>query len=455
MRTHGGAGRTARMWVVALVVVAMATGVSAACTPMPDECTGFNPRPLPEFMFGSAATDISSAQMDLAPEMGYRWIRVPIRWEHLQPTVSERPTLTRAELAAHPEYVEQFAATADWTTSDTALRNAARNGLKVVGFVGVTPPRLNGTTLDPASLGTDTYLASMDLTTRAIVRRYGRDRVGVPDDIPTVEVWQLENELNIAPAAAIIGWRTPAGLDGFLSSPWADFGFLTADLTAIGTAVKAEDPQAVTVVNVSTDSPAAFNVPFGRPDWPDQVTQWRTLADVVAIDTYPNYYLPGPVDGTVVGRDLATVRDRVCPGQQYMVMETNYPNGPVARGYSPEAQAQFRAQAWASSKASGTSGFMPFALGVSSPDNDQVDARDQANLALLGQGLRGGDFGSLAQLFLGDPDWVANRLGPVTGAVEGRWGLWGPGKVPYPGFGVVRAMADESAGWASDQLRAG
>ena len=432
--------------MAACAVVGVAGAFALACTPTPNDCAGFTPKPLPEFMFGSAATDISASQMDLAPEMGYRWIRVPIRWEHLQPTVAEKPTLTRTELAAHPEYVEQFAATADWTTSDTALRNAARNGLKVVGFVGVTPPRLNGVTLDPASLGTETYLAEMDLTTRAIVRRYGRDRVGVPDDIPTVDVWQTENELNIAPAASLVNWRTPGGFEGFFSSPWADWGFLTTLLQTLRQAVVQTDPQAVTVVNVNTDSPAPFNVPFGRPDWPDQVLQWRTLADVVAIDTYPNYYLPGPVDGTDVGRDLGVVRDRVCPGQQYMVMETNYPNGPVARGFTPAKQAQFLQQAWDSSKAAGTSGFMPFAIGISSPDTVVLDARDTANWDLLGVGLRDGDLGSLGQLFLGDQEWVTTRLADVTQLVEGRWGLWGPGKVPYPGFDVVRQVAAETAG---------
>ena len=252
--------------------------------------------------------------------------------------------------------------------------------------------------------------------------------------------------LNIAPAASLVNWRPPGGFEGFFSSPWADWGFLTSLLQTLRGAVVQTDPQAVTVVNLSTDSPAPFNVPFGRPDWPDQVLQWRTLADVVAIDTYPNYYLPGPVDGTVVGRDLGVVRDRVCPGQQYMVMETNYPNGPVARGFSPQNQAQFLQQAWDSSKAAGTSGFMPFAIGVSSPDTVVLEARDTTNWDLLGVGLRDGDLGSLGELFLGDQEWVTTRLADVTQLVEGRWGLWGPGKVPYPGFDVVRQIAAETAG---------
>ena len=126
-----------------VAVVAVAGTASVACTAAPTDCAGFTPRPLPEFMFGSAGTDISESQMRLAPEMGYRWIRVPLRWEHVQPTVDAVPTLTRAELHAHPELVDEFMATADWTTTDTSLRNAAANGLKVVGFVGVTPPKLD------------------------------------------------------------------------------------------------------------------------------------------------------------------------------------------------------------------------------------------------------------------------------------------------------------------------
>jgi len=430
-----------------LGAVALVASVTAACAPMPEACVGFAPKPLPEFMFGSAATDISGDAMRAAARIGYRWIRVPIRWNQLQPTVATKPTLTLAELDARPELVDEFAATADWSTPDAALRTANDLGLQVVGFVGASsPPTLNGAPLDPSTLGNERYLAQQSLVARAIVRRYGSARIGAPADVDTIRVWQTENELNIAPAASLIGWRTPGGFEGFTSSPWSSFDFLTGLLRTLRNAVVQTDPAAVTVVNISTDSPAPFNVPFGRPDWPDVVSRWRTLADVIAIDTYPNYYLSTPVDGTQVGADLAVVAERVCPSQQVMVMETGYPNGPTARGYDAAKQAEFLEQAWRSSDAAGAAGFMPFSITSGDPANGTIPPGDQALLDQLGRALGSGDLGSLAELFLQHPDFVSERLAAETQLVEGQWGVLGPDGEALPGLAVVRRIAAETAG---------
>ena len=398
-------------------------------------------------MFGSAATDVSTDAMTAAAAIGYRWVRVPIRWNHLQPTVASTPALTRAQLAARPALVDEFAAAADWSLPDRVLAHAAGLGLRVVGFVGASsPPTLSGRPLDPGVLGTESYLANQELVARAIVRRYGPQRVGAPAGTPTIEVWQTENELNIAPAATLIGWRSPSGFEGFLSSPWSDFRFQTDLLTGLRRAVRAEDPTAVTIININTDMADSFNTTFGRPGWEGAVSQWRTLADVIALDTYPNYFLSGPVDGTIVGRRVARFRELACPGQQVVVMETGYPNGPVARGYSAEAQAEFLTEAWVSSRDAGASGFMPFGI-VDGGDGEPIYTdRDQANLDRLGAGLRAGDLGALAGLFLGDPEWVSTRLSELTQVVEGHWGVVRPDGSPLPAGLVVQDIAAATAG---------
>ena len=272
-----------------LLVPLALIGCHAASAPSSDALAP-HPRPLPEFVFGSAATDIGQQAMATAAQIGYRWIRVPIRWQMLQPTVTALPTLTRAQLAADPSLVDDFAAHADWSIPDATLTAASKLNLHVIGFVGASsPPSLQGVTLDPASLGPETYLAEQALVAQAIVRRYGRARVSAPPDVATIEVWQTENELNIAPAAALIGWRTPAGVSAFTNSPWSDFNFQTDLLRALRDAVLAGDPAAVTEININTDMNDAFNTQFGRPGWEDVVVAWRDLADVIGFDTYPNY----------------------------------------------------------------------------------------------------------------------------------------------------------------------
>ena len=405
------------------------------------------PRPLPEFVFGSAATDIGQAAMKTCVKIGYRWIRVPIRWQMLQPTVAALPTLTRAELAAHPDWVAEFTAQADWSIPDATLSVASQLGLHVIGFVGASsPPSLNGVTLDPASLGTEAYIAGQVLATRAIVRRYGRARVGTPVDIATIALWQTENELNIAPAAALIGWRQPAGLASFTNSPWADFQFQTDLLRGLRDAVLAEDADAVTEININTDMNDAFNTNFGRPGWEDVVVAWRDLADVIGFDTYPNYYVAQPADGTVVGKRAKRFLELVHPGQQVMVVETGYPNGPAARGFDAAQQKQFLEQAWTSCRDAGVSGFMPFAIADGGPDEPVFTPDDQTRLDALGAALRDGDLVALATLYTGESDWMQNRMAVLTGAVEARWGVYGPHGEELPALAVVRAIGAETAG---------
>ncbi|MBK7974295.1 MAG: hypothetical protein IPK07_13795 [Deltaproteobacteria bacterium] len=405
------------------------------------------PRRLPEFVFGSAATDIDTGAMATAAMIGYRWVRVPIRWAMLEPTVTVKPTLTRAELAANPTLVDAFARRADWSIPDATLTRAADLGLAVIGFVGASsPPRLDGVELDPASLGADTYIACQALATQAIVERYGRARAGAPDGAPTIALWQTENELNISPAATIIGWRRPAGPLAFLGSPWASFDFQTELLRALREAVIAGDPRAITETNLSTDMSDTFNTTFGRPGWEDAVVAWRELVDVIGLDTYPNYYAAEPVDGTIVGARVARIRELALPGQQVMVVETNYPNGPAARGYSPAAQARYLEDAWTSSRDAGVAGFLPFAIADGSGADPDFSAQDQANLDVLGRALRGGDLLALALLFLTQNDWLTNRMPALTQTVEGRWGVYGPSGEALPALDVVRAIAAETAG---------
>lgn len=439
--------RSLRRRAGALAVAVGLLGVLPACAPTPTgACDGYTPRRLPGFVFGSAATDISTDAMTDAARLGYRWVRVPIRWAFLQPTVDDLAPLTRAQVAADPGLVERFAAVADWSIPDRVLAHAHAEGLSVIGFVGASsPPTRHGVELDPASIGVESYLAYQSLVTRAIVARYGPDHVGAPAGVGTISVWQTENELNIAPAATLLGIRRPAGLGAFLDSPWSSFAFQTDLLEALTTSVHAVDPAAVTTTNVNTDMNDDFNTLFGRPTWRGAVARWRTLVDVVGLDTYPNYFLATPVDGTIVGRRMRELKAVVCPGQQVMVTETNAPNGPVARGWSPERQAEFLAEAWESADAAGIDGFLPFGITQGDVTDPVMTAEDQANLDALGAALRDGDLAALGYLQLAKADWLATRMPVLTQAVEGHWGVARPDGTLLPAGEVVQRIAAATA----------
>jgi hypothetical protein len=436
---------------VAVAAVVAAVAVPAACVPaQPPACDGFVPKPLPEFIFGSADTDIDPGYIRTAARIGYRWVRIPVRWSHLQPTLDAPPApLTREQVRTTPGIVDDFAAKVDWSIPDRTLSLTSELGLKVIGFVGASSaPSVGGTELDPVSLGTESYLAYQELAARAIVRRYGPDRVGAPASTTTVGVWQTENELNQAAQTALGGNRRPTGVDGFLNSPWASFDFQTDLLRSLRRGVVTEDPAAVTIVNplIASDASDVFDQLFGRPGWQDVVRQWRTLADVIGFDSYPNTYLPAPVDGAEVGRVARRIRELACPGQQVLVVETGYPVAPVARGFTPERQVEFYTQAWAAARGAGVSGFMPFAsVARLDPEPVYTDV-DQRNLDTFGRAYQSGDVGTVVDLYLNQGDWVANKLPTFTGAPGPYLGVMRPDGTPLPALDVVRQIGQETEG---------
>ncbi len=435
----------------ALVVAVAALGLPVACVPaQPAPCEGFTPKRLPEFIFGSADTDIDPAYIRTAATIGYRWVRIPIRWSHLQPSLSTPPApLTRQQVRNQPGIVDEFASRVDWSIPDRTLSLTSELGLKVIGFVGASSaPSVSGVELDPVSLGTESYLAYQELVARAVVRRYGPARVGAPAATSTIGVWQTENELNQAAQTALGGNRRPTGVDGFLNSPWASFDFQTDLLRSLRRGVVTEDPSAVTIVNplVASDASDIFDTIFGRPGWNDVVRSWRNLADVIGFDSYPNTYLPTPVDGAEVGRVARRIRELACPGQQVLVMETGYPVAPVARGFTPERQAEFYRQAWAAARDAGVDGFMPFAsIARYDPEPVYTDV-DQRNLDAFGRAYQTGDVGTVIDLYLNQTDWVTNKLPTFTGAPGPYLGVMRPDGTPLPALEVVREIGRETAG---------
>lgn len=174
--------------------------------------------------------------------------------------------------------------------------------------------------------------------------------------------------------------------------------------------------------------------------------RWRTLADVIGFDSYPNTYLPAPVNGADVGRIARRIRELACPGQQVLVVETGYPVAPAARGFTPERQAEYFAQAWSAARDAGVSGFMPFASVARFDPEPAYTEVDQRNLDAFGRAYESGDVASVIGLYLNQPGWIADKLPTFTGAPGPYLGVMRPDGSPLPALDVIRRIGRETLG---------
>lgn len=192
----------------------------------------------------------------------------------------------------------------------------------------------------PDCAGLDRYLGQAYLHARAVVRRYkGR-----------VNVWQLENELNVAGETMLLArWRS--------SRSWFDRGFQDALMGALSAAVREEDPGALTSHNFHTD----IRLVRGAYHWTDDVLRWSRHIDIVGIDTFPNYLIGWPSRGGAVGKKVIEARE-VAGGRPVVVMESGYPARPPFRGMSEARQASYVCDALASAARAGARGFYYYCL---------------------------------------------------------------------------------------------
>ena len=192
----------------------------------------------------------------------------------------------------------------------------------------------------PDNIGRDRYLAHIYLHARAAVRRY-RDRV---------HLWQLENELNGAgETMLVVRWRT--------GWSWFDTGFQTAIIEVLASAVREEDPTALTSHNFVTD----WKLIKGIYDWKVDVGRWLPFLDIVGVDSYPNYLFGWPSRGCSVGKKVRGAV-QVSAGKPVMVLETGYPVRPRHRGMSEGRQVEYARDAIGSSVEAGACGFYHYEL---------------------------------------------------------------------------------------------
>jgi len=399
---------------------------------------------VPEFMLG-----ISPGSGDptvYLPQLGISWYRMTLSWNLVQTEVTD-PELTMQDLEEHPELIDQFIDSIDWTSMDNQVRRLLNAGLKVLPVVGhgytSTLPFIDGDRATPDRLGRDHYLAQQYRQVRAIVERYDGDGYKDADGI-VIKYWQTENELNQAMLTAAWGWRDPSWLAA-LTSSWASWGFLTDLISTLYQAVHDADPEAVTVQNLHTDIHPNISHAMLQPSWIEAATLWRDYMDLIGYDAYPNYYMADPVLGTVVGERAQTLLEAGC-GKPVIVMETAYPTGPEELGYTWDSQAQFIDDAFHTAYAAGVVGYFSFGLVSNDSHSVVITPEDIANLQYISGPFTEGQI--LPLLFWGIThlDYINQHFIDVLQAVEGYWGVIRSDGVYKPGFYTLQDIAGEING---------
>ncbi|MEI7528254.1 MAG: hypothetical protein WCK76_04860 [Elusimicrobiota bacterium] len=226
-----------------------------------------------------------------------------------------------------------------WRRIDALTDAFSQNGIRLIFVVGCgyakEEPlfRGDGGAMVPASpggIGREKYLAMVRWLVGAAARRYG-DRV---------EVWQVENELNIAWVVSVVNWRVP-------DEAWTDTGYCRQLLKTMADTVHEEGAR------LGKKLKATHNFATGLPwqpytkdsDADDTLSRIKGLAsgpelDIIGIDLYENYFYSHPLQ---LDRSADFVKRMVkdYPGKPVWVLETGYARGPKERGFTDKAQTDY------------------------------------------------------------------------------------------------------------------
>ncbi len=327
---------------------------------------------------------VAAAQIDQMRELGVGYAKYWLGWNLTEPKLAaynaaqdtfgvagnNQPTdLTRALVADHPEWVDQYAfperpdspfhGLIDWSSVDAKVDQlhavgitpfptigdaTSAPGLSVSGGMGkVAPEALQFVTQGYVGIGREAYLAHIELYVAGAARRYSEPG--------NVTWWNLENELNITGLhATVFGWR-----NGFA---WLDATFHTELIATLARGMK----------RGSTAARGTHNVSPLDPNWQYVMTDFAPHLDALGFGSYPNYLFPFPmltnqlIDAvkwaSTLGKKL---------GKPVFVMETGYASGPESIGWNEQLQAEYVSTAPVEAIKAGASAYFHFML------NDRPD----------------------------------------------------------------------------------
>jgi hypothetical protein len=246
------------------------------------------------------ATSGSRAALALSEnlvEAGINFVRCWFPWKFFEPEPVPESSLDQLLNQSYSQW-----------PMDDLVDTLTKKGIAVVPVLACGYQRML-----PQGLGPDPnrslYLKRALIHARLLTRHY-KDRI---------KTWQIENEPNWWAEHEAGGWR--AGL------AWVeDHEFRQELLETLNSAVHAEDPSALTIINLEADAKTLAPAPYS------------SLCDVLGLDFYPNYKTAHPINPGVM-----KLTDQVGKALQkpLLISETGYPSGPSFLGYSADRQAEY------------------------------------------------------------------------------------------------------------------
>ncbi|MFT5201664.1 MAG: hypothetical protein ACI9C1_001042 [Candidatus Aldehydirespiratoraceae bacterium] len=339
------------------------------------------------------ATDAQIAQMQ---ELGIGYAKFWVAWNETEQALAaynatsgefgiagdNQPTdLTRELLTANPGWIEEYAFPErpdsrfhdliDWSRLDAQVDQLVAAGIAPLPLIAdaTTAPRIpdpdgpakiapepldfrgeTGPGNTYAGVGTEAYLAHVELYAAAAARRYSES----PRQITW---WNLENELNFAHLhVQIFGWRT--------GDAWLDDAFRTELLETLSQGIKLGSPNAR----------ATHNVNFHDPNWAEDLARYADSLDALGLGGYPNYVSPLPLNTEMLTDAVETafaLGEQL--GKPVFVLETGNPSGPVGGGWNEELQSEYVSIAPVDALNAGATGYFHFLLNDRDWDNPEGD----------------------------------------------------------------------------------
>lgn len=237
------------------------------------------------------------ALADNLVEAQIRFVRCWFPWKYFEPSPVAESSLNQLMEQSYSQ----------WPLDDF-VDNLTSRGVDVVPVIGCGYRRMLPEGLEPDH-NRELYLKRVSIHAKLLVSHY-KERI---------RFWQIENEPNWWAEHEAGGWRS--GL------AWVhEHGFRQELLQTLNDAVHAEDPNAVTIINLEADAKTID---------PGAYSPW---CDLLGLDFYPNYKSAHPIKTSVfkLADEIAKVL-----GKPVMISETGYPSGPSVLGFSPDHQAEY------------------------------------------------------------------------------------------------------------------
>jgi len=235
--------------------------------------------------------------------------------------------LAQKDSAVLDEMTASLSREANWSRMDALVDAFTSRGVKVILVTGggyrKEAPLYEGKNgreaISPDRLGRDLYVTAVKWIVGAGVRRYARK----------VEVWQVENEINVAAVHSLGNWRTH-------ELSWADKKFHYRLLTELSAVVHNEGARQG--VSLKTTQNYATQSAIG---WEDYIRDARSCGiDVVGIDIYGNYLMGWPLLDEKAGEQIAAAK-KAAGGLPVWVLEAGYSRAPAVRGFTPQRQTEY------------------------------------------------------------------------------------------------------------------